>query len=213
VAVIRTCAVTWLTEIDPLVAAENKLVQLAAAERLGIATPETIVTSEPRAVLQALGDNVVLKPLGSGHYYDGDAPFIIYTKAVAANGPEISALSTAPFLAQKRLQVSQHLRVVTVGDRAWVAGLDAEHYPLDWRENPAAHMSFLPASAPPEVSADAILLAAELGLGYSSQDWVVCRDGCYVLDVNPAGQWLFLPQEIATEISVAISAWLLIGRK
>jgi len=47
VGVIRTCRVQWLTDIDALVSAENKLVQYAAAARLGLLVPETIVLVTP----------------------------------------------------------------------------------------------------------------------------------------------------------------------
>ncbi len=207
-AVLRTCQVRWLTELDALVAAENKLIQHATAARLGICVPESIVCSDAAAARLALGDEIVLKPIGVGHYYEDDVPFVVYTTAVDMEGPELKALATAPFLAQRRLHARRHLRVVTVCDRIWTAGLEAEGVPLDWRQEAAAHRSFLPTTIPSDVELGARELAAELHLGYSSQDWIVCDDGCYVVDVNPGGQWLFLPDPIAIDISKAIAEWL-----
>lgn len=208
VAIVRTCNVNWLSELDDLVAAENKLVQAATARYLEIAVPETIVCSDAEVARAALGDDVILKPLGVGHYFEGDTPFVIYTTAVDIEGAEMAALSTAPFLVQRRLLARRHLRVVTVLERVWAAGLEAESFPLDWRQEPIAHRSFVSGYIPKEVLEGARRLALELHLGYSSQDWVVCDDGCYVIDVNPGGQWLFLPEPMATEISDAIGAGL-----
>jgi hypothetical protein len=50
-------------------------------------------------------------------------------------------------------------------------------------------------------------LSAALGVGYSSQDWIEDVDGAhYFLDLNPGGQWLFLP--FADEVTAAIADWL-----
>jgi len=208
IGVIRTCGVRWLTDIDALVSAENKLVQHAAASRLGLSVPETIVCSDADAARAALGDQIVLKPLGVGHYYEGEEPFVVYTTEVDPGGEELRALSTAPFLAQRRLHARRHLRIVTVIDELWAAGVDAKSLPLDWRQEPVAHRSFTPAVIPAEVERGARALASGLGLGYSSQDWVECDDACYVVDVNPGGQWLFLPEPVTKGVGMAIGAWL-----
>ncbi len=54
-------------------------------------------------------------------------------------------------------------------------------------------------------------LVEHLHLGYSSQDWLLCDDGCYVVDINPAGQWLFLPEPIGNSVADAIASWLSSG--
>jgi hypothetical protein len=211
VAIIRTCSVDWLTGIDELVAAENKLVQHAKARQLGIPTPETIVCSDANAARAALGDDIVLKPLGTGHFYEGDEPFVIYTAEVSLGGPELDALASVPFIAQRRLQARSHLRVVTVNEQLWAGSIKAEALPIDWRQDPEAHVSFEAIHPPEDVSNGALALAGGLGLGYSSQDWLVCEDGCFVVDVNPAGQWLFLPESISMKVTGAISNWLARG--
>lgn len=59
--------------------------------------------------------------------------------------------------------------------------------------------------APPSL----VTISRRLGLGYSSQDWILTPDYEEVLlDVNPAGQWLFLPESIGSEVSRAIATWL-----
>ncbi len=208
VAAIRTCSVEWLTGIDALVTAENKLVQHETARRIGIATPETVVCSDAGVAREALGDRIILKALGPGHFYEGDDPYVVFTSEVSPDGPELDALASAPFIAQRKLKANAHLRVVTVGDRLWVGGISADNLPLDWRQDPDAHVSFEEVEAPSDVTIGALALASELGLGYSSQDWLLCDDGNFVVDVNPAGQWLFLPQPLAAGVTAAISNWL-----
>lgn len=208
VSITRTCGVRWLTELDALVNAENKVVQCAAATALGIATPETIVTNDPAELKEALPEEFVVKPLGPGHFYEGDEALVVYSTLLRHDAPELEALGAAPFIAQRKLNARRHLRVVTVRDCLWAASIEGADWPLDWREAAAAHSAFVPTEPPREVAEGSLALANQLRLGYSSQDWLLCNDACYVIDVNPAGQWLFLPEPIAGLVSKAIAAWL-----
>ena len=102
----------------------------------------------------------------------------------------------------------RHLRVVTVADHFWVCALDARDLPLDWRREHHAHDAFQPCGAYDSVGALALQLARRLGVGYSSQDWVVAGSNVYFLDLNPGGQWLFLPEPVSSEVTAAIAVWL-----
>jgi len=208
VSITRTCGVRWLTELDALVSAENKLVQSAAATELGLATPETIVTNDPAELKEAFPEEFVVKPLGPGHFYEGDDALVVYSTVLRHDAPGLETLGAAPFIAQRKLKAERHLRVVTVRDRLWVASIEGADWPLDWREAAGAHSAFVPTEPPAEVAEGSLALAGRLSLGYSSQDWLLCDDGCFVVDVNPAGQWLFLPEPIAGSAATAIATWL-----
>jgi glutathione synthase/RimK-type ligase-like ATP-grasp enzyme len=206
--VIRNCGVEWLTDIDSLIVSESKLVQIAAAGRIGVPTPRTVVTSQPDAARQILGEKFVIKPLGPGHYFENDTPLAVFATEVDAVGAIADALHTVPFLAQERLRANEHLRVVVVRDEVWAARLPAGGLSLDWRQDEPAHRSFLPCAPPAEVAEGAIAISRELHLQYASQDWCVTDAGCFLLDVNPGGQWLFLPTEVASRVTRAIGRWL-----
>jgi glutathione synthase/RimK-type ligase-like ATP-grasp enzyme len=209
--IARVPGIEWLTPIDPLLICESKLLQIRVADRLGIQTPRTVVTNNVETAIRELGADVVIKPLGPGHFTaDDGTPAVVYATPVDLAGPEFQDLGPTPFLLQQRIVAHTHLRVVTVRSQCWVAELDANGLPVDWRANEAAHSSFrAPTTARDAVVKAALLLADELGLGYSSQDWIVTPTGDEVLlDVNPAGQWLFLPEPIGTAVSAAIASWL-----
>ncbi len=208
VSITRCCGVRWLTELDAMLSAENKLVQAVAATELGIAIPETIVTNDPAELKAVFADEFVIKPLGPGHFYEDDEAHVVYTTVLRHDAPELATLGAAPFLAQRKLEARRHLRVVTVRRRLWAASIEGQDWPLDWREAAEAHSAFVPSEPPAEVSKGAIALAERLELGYSSQDWLLCDDSCYVVDVNPAGQWLFLPEPIASSVAGAVAGWL-----
>lgn len=199
----------WLTGLDESVRADNKLVVHQAAQAARVRTPWTVVTNDARR-LGAPDEIVVVKPLGPGHFVDerGEAHNVFAT-AVAVRELRPDLLAAAPFLIQEFLRAVKHRRVVTVLGAVWSAVLDAEGLPLDWRSEPAAHGDFRFELTPSAVAAGASAIARQLNLGYSSQDWVETVEGEHVLlDVNPAGQWLFLPDAVANPVTAAIADWL-----
>lgn len=208
VSVTRVCGIRWLTSLDALIAAENKLVQASVARGLGIAVPETTVTNDPEELKQVFPEEFIVKPLGPGHFYEEGEARVVFSTVLRHNAPELRGLGAAPFLAQRRLRARRHLRVVTVRERLWAASLGGEKWPVDWRSAPDAHSAFVQNVPPTEVTTGALAITERLSLGFSSQDWLVCDDACYLVDVNPAGQWLFLPEPIASSVARAIAAWL-----
>ncbi len=207
-AIVRSPMVEWLTDVDHALIAENKLYQLEVAARAGVAVPKTIVTNNPRAVSEFSAGRSIVKPLGPGHYFEEEEARVFFTQPYSNDNNEALA-EGAPFIIQERLEAITHLRVVSVGRRVWVTGLHADGLPLDWRESEAAHSSFEVVVAPDEVSFGALEVNRGLGLAYSSQDWILTASGkCFLIDVNPGGQWMFLPEPTATEIARAIADWL-----
>lgn len=199
----------WLTDLPVLLRAESKMFQLQRARHLGIRIPRTVVSTQLTDAL-ALGPRVVVKPLGPASFVeDGE------TMVVPAQVMEVAALaqadaSAAPFMYQEVVVARAHLRVVTVQESAWVARLDADGLPLDWRTVDSAHASFrsVPGGVE-EVSSQALTLAGSCGVGFSSQDWIEEPDGSLTfLDLNPSGQWLFLPTETSGPATQAIGHFL-----
>jgi len=204
------CGIEWLSDVGGLFTAENKIVQHAAATALGISVPASAIVSSRDRIPASLGDEFIAKPLGPGQFEDGGGePRVVFTRLLSRGSPELEALAGAPFLLQQYVAAERHLRVVTVRERFWIAALDASDLPVDWRRNHAAHDAFVPSQEHGEVGQLALRIARKLRVGYSSQDWVISRNGESVfLDLNPGGQWLFLPEPVRTEVTEAIAAWL-----
>jgi hypothetical protein len=207
-AVLRDPALKWITGVDELFAAENKLVQYRAAAAIGIRVPRTLVASDARELGEELGGSFVLKPLGPGNFdLDGDQ-HLVHVRRVGPAEIEDTDLMEAPFLAQEAVAARSHLRVVTVLGRAWVCELGAADLPVDWREVPAAHHAFVASTGWPDVEQAALALTRRLHVGFSSQDWIVDNQGPAFLDLNPGGQWLFLPRSITVEVTRELARWL-----
>ena len=211
-ALLRHSGLDWLTSVEALATGENKIVQYRTATTLGIRVPKTLVTGELAELVSVLGEPFVLKPLGLGSFQDDHGNSrSVYAEECTAARLQDADLTEAPFLAQEMIRAERHLRVVTVKERAWAAQLDAAGLPCDWRKAASTDARFRP-TAHPEAEKMAVHLAAALDTGYSSQDWIVQDGEIYFVDLNPAGQWLFLPPDQAASISEAVANWLLGGR-
>ena len=200
--------IKWLTPYAPLFMSENKLTQARCATRLGLRTPRTVVAGTSAEIPTELGERLVVKPLGASHYKadSGDA-LVLWAQPLSRDDQRLAYLEGAPFLVQEELRARRHLRVVTVSGRAWACELDATDLPLDWRRSESAHHAFR-TTTEPGLETDAVRLAKALRLGYSSQDWIDTGDELVFVDLNPAGQWLFLPEPVSAEVARAIARHL-----
>jgi hypothetical protein len=109
-----------------------------------------------------------------------------------------------------RVPARRHLPIVTVADRAWIfARTVHDGEPLDWRFEAGArrHREFEPADGDEECER-AVRVARALRIGFSSQDWIDDGYQTWLVDVNPAGQWLFLNGRGCQEITRALASWL-----
>ena len=198
----------WLTKLDSMLAAEDRLYQLDVISRLGHRTPRTVVTSCGDNARFVLGNEFVVKPLANGYYNSADGPRAVFTTTLAETDLVQTDFADAPFVAQEQIATVEHLRVVTVNGKAWAAALNADGRPMDWRQQDEAHFAWVAVDAP-DVRAAALAVAAAFDVGYSSQDWARdTTDRASFLDLNPGGQWLFLPPEVSEPVTNAIADYL-----
>lgn len=209
-AFVRSSGVEWLTDLDALNRAENKIAQYRAALTLGIPTPATVVASDRAGLPADLARRIVVKPLGPSHFtsWSGEGR-VLYANTATLDEPLLDDMPGAPFIIQDRVEARTHLRIVTVRSSVWVCAVDAAEVPFDWRRRAAAQRSFRPAQPPAEVEDGARRISEHLRLGYTSQDWVIDHAGtAWFLDLNPSGQWLFLPEPVASAVAEHLAAWL-----
>lgn len=205
-AIARDERFTWLTNLDVLGGAENKPYQYRRAAAAGVPVPRWIVTTNPDSVPNE--GAWVAKPLGPGSFIDdGGNGRIVPTKAIDTSDRNV--IARVPFILQHLIKARTHARVVTVGQTVRSATLPADGLPLDWRITPEGHYGFTSVPAPDFVHRLALVAASETNVGYSAQDWIQdMGGGWWFIDLNPAGQWLFLPTQVATPITAAIARHL-----
>ncbi len=193
----------WRDEVASL-----KTHQLAAAERVGLALPPTLVTSDPdaaHAFLASCGtDGAVHKPLRPAE--GDDRP----TRRVGpADLARVDALRLAPVILQAFVP-GVDIRVTAVKDELFTAEIDARatSSPEDFRPV-LAECRVAPCTLP-DADADALrALVRVLDLSYAAIDLRRREDGSLVfLEINPGGQWGFVEQRTGQPITAALASLL-----
>lgn len=191
--------------------ASYKPYQLALAQGLGLEIPQTVMTSDPEEARDFW------------RVCDGD---VIYKQFIAlpeawwetrrlgeaeANAPD-AAIRLAPVIFQRHVAAVADLRVTVVGDEIFAAAVDLRDldYDVDVRMNlKAKHVAH---DLPDDVADKLRGLMRRLGLTYGAIDLRLTKDGRYVfLEINPAGQFLYVEQQTSQPIAAALAARLAAG--
>ncbi len=182
--------------------AAHKPLQLARAEELGLRIPRTLITNDPVAAKRFVGE------LGTGR--------TVYKTFVASeeNWREtrivreeelglLDAVQLAPVIFQEYVEAEADLRVTALGEELWAAEIVADHtsYPLDYRMDMGS-ARFAPTTLPDAVTEKLLLLMKRLDIVYGAIDLRRTAAGEYVfLEVNPAGEWLFVEERTGQPIT------------
>jgi glutathione synthase/RimK-type ligase-like ATP-grasp enzyme len=195
----------WVDDPFVVMAAEHSLRQLAVAARVGVRVPPTIATNLPeaaRSFAAATSGALIAKATSAGV---GIAPY-----ADVIDPRMFDLLPNCMTLLQHAQAASEDVRAVVVGEQVmtWVRARGATD-PLDWRAADPGGTAFVRRHVE-GIAALAVAVNNELGLKFSVQDWLRVDGSLVFLEVNPSGQWLFLPD--AEDIVADALANLLLAR-
>lgn len=187
--------------------ASRKVHQLHLARQFGLRIPETCITNDPRqarAFIEARGaEQTIYKPFG------GTEQAWRETRVLRASELELlESVRFAPIIFQEHIAATADLRITVVGDEIFPAAIRVAEgaYRFDFRMSMDAatiEATTLPASLEAQLRA----YMQRLGLVYGAIDMRLTPDGEYVfLEINPAGQWLFVEEATRQPISAAMAA-------
>lgn len=188
-------------------AAHHKTYQLKLAVDLGLNPPETLVTNNPRSAatfVTHVGE-AIYKPFG------GSSECWRETRLFGKEEMrKIALIRHAPVILQEFIP-GQDYRVTVVGKEVFPAVIDTSggNYPADFRMN--RNMRITPQELPSDVVERIHRLMQRLGLVYGALDFRLDnRDGTFrFLEINPAGQWLFVEEQTRQPISKALADQLI----
>jgi glutathione synthase/RimK-type ligase-like ATP-grasp enzyme len=190
--------------------AMHKPYQLALAQRIGLEIPTTLMTNDieqARAFWDMHDGEVVYKQfLALPDTWRETRRLKPGDKALA------EAISVTPVIFQRHVPATADIRVTVVGDRLFAAAADLSEteYPQDVRMNP--RLRYVAHELPSDIAARLRELMNELGLVYGAIDLRLTPEGRYVfLEINPAGQFLYIEQVTAQPIAAALAQVLLDG--
>jgi glutathione synthase/RimK-type ligase-like ATP-grasp enzyme len=209
-------------QVDPYLhkaRADHKPLQLAVAQRLGLAIPETVISNDPDAVRAfvrrrgAVVAKMLVQP--AGPITDGEADVVFTTAITAEDVAELDGLELCPMIFQEQIENQLDVRVTIAGRRVFGAALDRAARgggDPDWRRQSFAldrAPMWAPYEVPDAVAAPLLRLLDHFGLNYGAADLIVRPDGRHVfLELNASGAFAFLGDDLARPIAAAIAALL-----
>lgn len=203
----------WINRRDAERRASNKVHQIAEAHTVGLAVPQTLFTNSPAAARDFVGTagRCVIKTFLP--YLSPDLRQC-HTSEVTIDRLESlgPAIGQCPVILQQLIEPEYELRVTVVGNDVFAARIDArrERQP-DWRLETADDI-FSRATLDPSLSGCILALMARFGLESGCIDLIKGRDGTvYFLEVNPAGQWLWLEERLGFAVSATLARRLAAG--
>lgn len=208
----------WVSDLQAIVTASDKPLQISIAQKLGFHVPDTLFTSDAEAAKKFIvrHGGCILKPV---------VPFIekagqnrqktLYATKVSSNTiPDLTGLHQSPLIFQQAIDPIYDVRVTVVGDKVFAARVvhqsDAEGV-RDWRlGHYEGALSIEPDEKfPKDIEQKCIEHARRLGLNFSAIDLVVDKQGIYwFLENNPNGQWAFVEEKTGQPIGKALAALL-----
>lgn len=192
----------WVNDLKNSRYADNKVVQLQAAVKVGLKVPETIVTNNPeklrRFIRSCSPRKVIYKPLRAYAWRKPETQLITYTSLVSeADLPEDMLIRACPGIYQEYFEKAFEVRVTIMGNHVISAALIAEDK-LDWRVSVLKNeLKARAYDLPDKLKQKCIMLLRELGLVFGCIDFIVTPDGEHVfLENNEAGQFLWIEQMV-----------------
>ena len=182
-----------------------KPLQLEAARRVGIRTPDTLITAEPKQASRFIDEhdgNVIHKVLTAAEEGLKDT-----RKWDGVNSATLEALTLAPTIFQEYIPAFYDIRATIIG---------SDILAMKYEVAPAAADSRLDIDAPseaitlPDGVADKLSqIMRALGLVFGAVDLRVTPDGDFVFfEVNPQGQFLFVEILTGLPISATLARYL-----
>ena len=198
----------WVNPREADASAHHKPYQWAVAQALGLKLPRTLVTSEAAAARRFIDEVGVGKVVFKA--FLASIEEWRETRLVQAEDVErLELLHYAPVIFQEYVP-GVDLRITVAGEQVHAAEIDARDtsYPVDMRMV-VGEGRVSAVELPPDLTARLLALQRRLKLRYGAIDMRRSNDGEYhFLEVNPAGQWLFVEQRTGQPITQAVASLL-----
>jgi glutathione synthase/RimK-type ligase-like ATP-grasp enzyme len=183
----------WVNDPARDQVAQRKAFQLRVAQEVGLEIPATLITNCSQAVQEFVA------PRGTGQviYKSFSATEQEWRETRLLRDNELDLLGNvqyAPVIFQEYVEAEADLRITIVGDEIFPAAIYSQEtsYKVDFRID-IARARVEATRLPANVEERLLQLMRRLGLVYGAIDMRRTPDGRHVfLEINPAGQWLFV---------------------
>lgn len=182
--------------------ASQKLPNLKLANKLGLKTPETLVTNNPLEAenfCKKYNFEVSVKTFGfSGFATNQGNHYMCYAQKITKKNFHKfkNSISLAPVLLQNYIEKEIELRVTIMGNRIFTAGIysqQSEQSKYDFRAIDPYEIKHIEYQLPKEIETKLLLFNKHYHLNFSTFDIILDKERNYIfLECNPNGQWLWL---------------------
>ena len=188
--------------------AQRKVRQLQLAREIGLSIPETLITNVPgeaRNFIEELGPGNVIRKAFRNISEAPRATAIVEVEDLE----RIDTVRLAPVIFQRFIPAELDLRTTVVDGQMFTAAIrSGPEHQVDYRAG-VGEAEMKPYRLPDEVASRLQDLMERLGLVFGAVDFRVTPEGDHVfLEVNPAGEYLFISDRIGLPIPQAIAAAL-----
>lgn len=202
----------WVNEPARDIVAGHKPYQLALAQQIGLSIPVTLMTNDPeeaREFWQRHKSEVIYKQFKALPETWRETRKLREEETALAENVRL-----APVIFQRFVPAAADVRVTVIGDEIFAGSTDPREgsYPVDFRYNP--ELKWEKHRLPSSIEAALRALMRRLGLEYGAIDLRLTPDGEYVfLEINPAGQFLWVEMETGHAITDALASHLIAGQR
>jgi glutathione synthase/RimK-type ligase-like ATP-grasp enzyme len=201
--------VFWMNHPTRDEVAARKAYQLSVARSCGLEIPPTLISNDPSEVRRFLaerGSKDTIYKAFSATQQEWRETRLVRDEELAV----LDQVRHAPVIFQEYVPARFDVRVTVVGDRIFAAAIHSQdtQYLVDFRID-MNRAKVEPHDLPTDVATRLAEFMQRLGLVYGAIDMRLTPDGRYVfLEVNPAGQWLFIEGRTGQRISAAVAETL-----
>ncbi len=199
----------WINDPARDSVAQRKPFQLRVAQEVGLEIPQTLITNCPTEVLafanqRGVGRTVFKAFSGTERHWRETR--ILRDDALAV----LDSVRYAPVIFQEYIEAQADLRITVIGEDVFAAAIYSQDtaYQFDFRMD-IGRARVEAAELPANVRQPLLALMRKLGLVYGAIDMRRTPDGRHVfLEINPAGQWLFIEDRTGQPATAALARLL-----
>lgn len=206
----------WISDIDSIRRAENKIFQQILAKEIGFRIAEGIVTNDEGHFKSFVRDNnndCIVKPILSGQIGWPLMKKVVYTNKLIEM-PTKEQIEYCPSYIQYRIEKKYDVRVTVVEDEVFAARIFSQNNTetqIDWRVgDKVLHHEII--FLPDELIKKCKELVHRLNLRFGAIDLIETKEGDFIfLEINPNGQWAWIETQTSMPISETIAKKLMYG--
>lgn len=205
----------WMNPIAESSLMDNKFLQLKKASAIGFNVPRFITSNSKSDLIEFAKRNLCALKFMSQDIYampDGSFSGIYVNKITLEDLQEFGGTFENPVTLQEYIEKAYEVRYTYVGGEHFACKIDSQSSTLaniDWRRYDVANTPHYPITPPKDIKILVEKLMKEARLHYGAFDFIVDRENkWWYLEVNTAGQWLWIEDLTGLGISEKIASFL-----